>query len=87
VAIAVGKMGNMDDRPNQADQSAAGWFRDPTRREHKIAAWIFIGCGLFFGMMFFVLAGWWFRWVILGLGVYSCVHGLSHARHAKRMLR
>jgi hypothetical protein len=33
-----------------------------------IAAALFIGFGLFFAMLFVVLAGWWPRWVILGLG-------------------
>jgi hypothetical protein len=56
------------------------WFRAPTRREHRIAGWLFIGFGAFFIALFFVLAGWWFRWVICGLGVYSILHGLGHLR-------
>ena len=60
------------------------WFRAPTRREHRIAGWLFIGFGVFFIALFFVLAGWWFRWVICGLGLYSILHGLRHLRDANR---
>ncbi len=56
------------------------WFRQPTRREHGIAAGLFIGFGLFFLALFVVVDGWWFRWVIAGLGVYSLLHGGGHAR-------
>jgi hypothetical protein len=55
-------------------------FRAPTAREHRIAAGLFIGFGLFFVALFFVLSGWWFRWVILGLGGYSILEGLKHLR-------
>ena len=60
------------------------WFRAPTPREHRIAGWLFIGFGLFFIALFFVLAGWWFRWVICALGGYSFLHGLQHLRDARR---
>jgi disulfide bond formation protein DsbB len=60
------------------------WFREPTRREHWIAAGVFVVCGIFFILMFVVLFGWWMRWVILVLGVYSCIHGIGHARDAYR---
>jgi predicted membrane protein len=70
--------------PPEKEEANPEWFREPTRREHWIAAGIFVGCGLFFLMMFFVLAGWWFRWVIIVLGIYSMIHGLRHARDAKR---
>jgi hypothetical protein len=56
-----------------------GWFREPTRREHWIAACLFVGFGLFFALLFPVLAGWWFRWVMLGLGIISILHALWHA--------
>ena len=59
------------------------WFREPTPREHRIAAALFIGFGLFFLLLFFVLAGWWFRWVIVGLAVYSCIYGIGHLRDAR----
>ena len=45
-----------------------------------MAAGLFIGFGIFFLALFIVIAGWWFRWVIAGLGVYSILHGASHAR-------
>jgi fatty acid desaturase len=71
------------DRPehDSADQPLADpdWFREPTVREHWIAAGLFVGFGVFFLLLFVVLAGWWFRWVILALGVYSILHGLRHA--------
>jgi hypothetical protein len=60
------------------------WFREPSRREHWIAAGIFIGFGVFFVLLFLVLLGWWFRWVVLGLGVYSIAHGVKHAFEARR---
>lgn len=58
-------------------------FRGPTPREHRIAAALFVGFGLFFAMSYVVLSGWWFRWVILGLGVWSVVIGLRHWRDAR----
>ena len=66
----------------------AEWFREPTRREHWIAAALFCGFGLFFVALFVVLEGWWFRWIVLVLGLYSIVHAFGHARdarHAKRV--
>jgi len=51
----------------------------PAPREHAIAAALFVGFGLFFVVLFFVLLGWWFRWVVGGLGVVSVLHGLWHA--------
>ena len=71
--------------PDESDELAnPDWFREPTAREHRIAAALFIGFGIFFILLFFVLAGWWFRWVIIVLGMYSFIHGLRHARDAKR---
>jgi hypothetical protein len=64
-----------------ADES---WFRPPTKREHIIAAWLFVGFGIFFIAMFYLCYGWGFRWVILALGVYSIWHGLGHGRDAYR---
>jgi hypothetical protein len=60
------------------------WFREPTVREHRIAAALFIGFGIFFGLWFFVLSGWWFRWVMIALGVYSMLYGLRHAVDSRR---
>jgi hypothetical protein len=59
------------------------WFREPTPREHKLAAALFVAFGVFFIALFIVLAGWWFRWVILGLGGISILHGLWHAVEAR----
>lgn len=70
-----------DDVPTAPD---GDWFRPPTRREHVIAAGLFVAFGLFFLALFVVVSGWWFRWVIAGLGVYSILHGLGHARDARR---
>ena len=58
-------------------------FRPPTRREHRIAAGLFVGFAVFFVLLYIVLSGWWFRWVILGLGVWSLVHGLRHWADAR----
>ena len=74
-------------REHMSDDDAE-WFRQPTRREHWIAVGLFTGFGMFFIALFIVLWGWWFRWVVLTLGVYSIVHALGHARdarHGKRM--
>ena len=48
---------------------------------------MFVGFGLFFLALFVVVAGWWFRWVIAGLGVYSILHGAGHARAFLRRRR
>src|SRR5205085_6992466 len=58
------------------------WFREPTRREHWIAAWLFVGFGIFFGLLFIVERKWWFSWVVIGLGVIFTIHGLRHATDA-----
>ena len=63
------------------------WFRPPTPREHWMAAGLFAGFGIFFVLLFFVTYGFWFRWVTLGLGVYSLMHGLRHARMARHAAR
>ena len=61
------------------------WFREPTRREHFIAAGLFIAFGLFFLTWFVVLSGWWFRWVIIVLGIFSILHGVRHLQDARRL--
>jgi len=70
--------------PTGSELSDPQWFRAPTRREHRIAAALFVGFGLFFGLLFVVLLGWWFRWVILMSGVISIVHGVRHALNSRR---
>lgn len=59
-------------------------FRPPTPREHRIAAALFVGFGIFFVLLFKVLLGWWFRWVILLLAFISVAHGIHHARSWRR---
>ena len=65
------------------DSADPEWFRPPSAREHRIAAALFVGFGIFFALLFFVLAGWWFRWVILSLGAISIIHGVRHAIHSR----
>ena len=60
------------------------WFREPTRREHFIAAGLFIAFGLFFVAWFVVLSGWWFRWVIIEMAIFSILHGVRHLQDARR---
>ncbi len=66
--------------PQTQTPASGDWFREPTRREHGMAAALFVFFGIFFLALFIVVAGWWFRWVIAGLGVYSILHGAGHAR-------
>ena len=68
----------MDDSPHNE------WFREPTRREHFIAAGLFIAFGLFFVAWFVVLSGWWFRWVIIVMAIFSILHGVRHLQDARR---
>jgi hypothetical protein len=78
----------MDLLPSHSDAPReTEWFREPTRREHGIAAGLFIFFGIFFLALFVVTHGWWFRWVIAGLGVYSILHGAGHARDFVRQRR
>jgi hypothetical protein len=70
--------------PELADPEA---FRDPSRRERWIAAGLFVGFGLFFILLFLVTAGFWFRWVTLGLGVYSVLYGARQLVYAVRRTR
>jgi hypothetical protein len=59
-------------------------FRAPTPREHRIAAALFIGMAVGFALLFHVLAGWWFRWVILAIGIYSFLDGVRHLRSIRK---
>jgi hypothetical protein len=77
----------MADELKQSEMPDAGdptWFREPSRREHRIGAALFIGFGIFYLLLFFVLRGWWFRWVILTLAVLSVMRGLRHVAGARR---
>jgi 1,4-dihydroxy-2-naphthoate octaprenyltransferase len=67
-----------EDRKDTGEMADPNWFRPPTRRERRIAAALFVGFGLFFIALFFVLFGWWFRWVILFLGFYSIIVGIKY---------
>ena len=67
-----------DDHVSEA--SDPNWFRAPTMRERRIAAALFVGFGIFFVALFFVLSGWWFRWVILTLAGYSILSGVRYLR-------
>jgi hypothetical protein len=69
-----------EERREDDELSDPNWFRAPTVRERRIAGALFIGFGAFFIALFIVLSGWWFRWVILGLGGYSMVIGVKHLR-------
>ena len=71
-----------DQQTTDVEAADPDWFREPSRREHWLAAGLFVGFGVFFVLLFVVTAGWWFRWVTLGLGIYSIFHGLGHARAA-----
>ena len=72
------------DNPLEPEVADPDWFRAPSRREHWIAAALFVGFGVFFCLLSVVNRGWWFGWVILLLGVWSLAHGAGHARDARR---
>lgn len=59
------------------------WFRPPTRRERMIGGGLFVAFGLFFAALFIVQAGWWFRWVVLGLAGISWWCGIRHLLRAR----
>ena len=70
--------------PDPLPESDPNWFREPTPREHWIAAALFLGFGVFFILLFVVLAGWWPRWIILIIGIYSAVAGIRHVLATRR---
>jgi len=72
-----------DDPQLETELAHPELFRAPTVREHRIAAALFVGFAVAFFMLFVVLQGWWFRWVIAGMGVWSLVVGVQHARDAR----
>jgi hypothetical protein len=60
------------------------WFRAPNRREHVIAAGLSLGFAIFFFTLFHVQRGWWFRWAIFALGIFSLLQAIRHALGAIR---
>ena len=70
-----------------SEEANPEWFRKPTPREHRMGAALFVSFGVWFVLLFVVLGGWWFRWVILGLAVWSIVIGLQHWRDARAAAR
>jgi len=71
-------MRNHPAEPDSAPLADADWFREPSRRERWIGAALFGAFGLWFAALFFVLHGWWFRWVILMLGAISLIYAGRH---------
>ena len=72
-----------DPSPDVPPEADPQWFREPSRREHWMAFALFLAFGVFFVLLFYVTAGWWFRWVTLGLGFYSVLYAIRHARQAR----
>jgi|SRR5438552_2797584 len=56
---------------SKEEEIESPWFREPSRRERRIAAGLFVGFGVFFLALAWVQRGWWFAWVILALGAVS----------------
>jgi hypothetical protein len=73
-----------DPSPEAADPE---WFREPTLRELRMGAGLFIGFGIFFVLMYILYSDSRFRWVLLGLGVISMIRGLKHLVEAIRKNR
>jgi hypothetical protein len=74
----------MADEVPRRETDDSHWFRAPSRRERVIAAGLFLGFGVFFFLLSVVWRGLWFRWVAMGLGVWSVVYALGHLRQARR---
>src|SRR3954467_1651013 len=62
---------NVQRSTSKAEESESEWFREPSQRERRIAAWLFIGFAVFFFGLAWVQRGWWFAWVVLGLAGFS----------------
>jgi hypothetical protein len=79
----------MAGEPRQDETEAAAdpdWFREPTPREHRIGAALFLGFGAFFALLAWVQRGTAFKWVTLVLAVFSTLRGIRHllrTRHQK----
>lgn len=65
---------HMPDPAGQSDPS----FRPPSRREHAIAASLFLGFAAFFVLYSFVWRGSWLRWGILAMALWSALYALLH---------
>jgi hypothetical protein len=87
MACPRGNVPDHDQTDSGSQLTNGPWFRAPTKRERYIAAGLFLGFGVFFVMLFVVQRGWWFSWVILGIGIVSIVCGTNHAIAAVRMAR
>jgi len=72
------------DDPRENQPADPEMFRAPTPAERRLAARLFIGFSVGFVLLFFVLRGHWFRWVFLGIAVYSFLDGVRHWRQARR---
>ena len=70
-----------DDQPEAADPD---WFREPTPREHRIGAALFLGFGAFFAVLAWVQRGTAFKWVTLILAIFSTLRGLKHLFRARQ---
>lgn len=66
------------DTPPAGDLADPTWFRPPTRREHAIAAALFLAFAAFFLALFILQHDSWFRWLFLALALFSAVRGLRH---------
>ena len=79
-------MSQLPKPPDAPDDEQANpeWFREPTRREHRIGAALFTGFGIFWVILFAFQRGWWFRWFLLLLGILSLLRGLRHGIGAVR---
>jgi hypothetical protein len=62
----------------ETQQADPEWFRQPTKAEHRLGGYLFLLFGVGFALLFPVLSGWWFRWVFLGLAVWSVLRGIWH---------
>jgi hypothetical protein len=71
----------------KAEAAHPEWFREPTLRELRMGAGLFVGFGIFFVLMFVIYSDSRFRWVLLGLAVISTIRGLRHLVQAIRKNR
>lgn len=77
----------MDPSEPQHELAHPDGFREPTAREHRVGAAIFLGFSIFFVLFFVFSRGWWFRWVLMGLAMYSFLYALRQWRDARSASR